>query len=69
MASTTFNSAAFAAVPTRARSFATLRTFLAIAGASIRCAAAVESGYRPDQRDLNALGIGEAMSRTRQLGR
>lgn len=69
MVTTTYNPTIFAPVAARGRSFDTLRTFIEVAGAAIRCAAAVESGYRPNQRDLNALGIGEAMSRTRQIGR
>jgi hypothetical protein len=69
MVTTTYNAAILAPAATPARSFATFRTFIEVAGAAIRCAAAVESGYRPEQRDLNALGISDAMSKTRLIGR
>ena len=69
MATTTMNSSALAAPATSGRSFEAIRDFFAIAGAAIRCASAVESGYRPNQRDLKTLGITEALSRAQQIGR
>ena len=51
------------------RTFARVTSFVALAGAAFRCAAAVESGYRPEDRDLAALGIGDIMQRGQYIGR
>ena len=70
MATTTMNSAVLGAAASSGRSLETVRTVFAIAGAAIRCAAAVESGYRPNTGDLKTLGISESLARTEyKLGR
>ncbi len=69
MTTTTINSPVLRASASSGRGFENLRAFFEIAGAAIRCAAAVDSGYRPNERDLKALGISEVMSRTPVVGR
>ena len=69
MATTTINSPVLGSSASSGRTFETLRTFIEMTGAAFRCAAAVESGYRPNQHDLEALGITELMSRTPIVGR
>ena len=49
--------------------FERIREFLDCVGASVRCAAAVESCRAPSQRDLDILGISEIMPRTYNVGR
>jgi hypothetical protein len=51
------------------RSFGAIRGFLAIAGATMRCASAVESGHIPTPRDLKALGITQPLPGGQLLGR
>lgn len=46
-----------------------IRGFFDIAGAAIRTASAVESGRRPDPRDLKALGMSQLLSGGDLLGR
>ncbi|NNM72372.1 hypothetical protein [Enterovirga aerilata] len=69
MATTTMNSSVLGSAAAGGRSFGTIRTFLEIAGAAIRCASAVEAGRRPNSRDLKTLGIGEALPHTQLFGR
>ncbi len=71
MVTTTMNSAVLgsAARSGKSRSLETVRAFFEIAGAAIRCASAVESGYRPNIGDLKTLGISESLARTQLLGR
>ena len=69
MATTTMNPSAFAQPATGGRSLEAIRDFFAIAGAAIRCASAVESGNRPNTRDLTTLGISQQLSGGRLLGR
>jgi hypothetical protein len=64
------NSSVLDSVAHSGRSFETVRSFFSIAGAAIRCAAADESGYRPNAGDLKTLGINESLARTDyRLGR
>ena len=51
------------------RAFARLASFVSLTGAAFRCAAAVESGHRPEERDLAALGIGDVMPGPQYIGR
>ena len=51
------------------RAFSRLVAFVAMAGAAFRCAAAVENGYKPERRDLAALGIGDVMAGPQYIGR
>ncbi len=69
MATTTMNSSVLGTATNAGRGFETVRAFFEIAGAAIRCAAAVESGYRPKPGDLKTLGISELLPRTQLLGR
>ena len=69
MVTTTMNSSALAPAANRGRGFEAIRTFVEMAGAALRCAAAVESGYRPNTRDLRTLGIEDQLARTSLLGR
>lgn len=69
MATTTINFPVSTSAARSGRPFETVKTFVEMAGAALRCAAAVESGYRPNERDLKALGINELMSRTPIVGR
>lgn len=47
----------------------TVRIYWDMAGAALRCAASVESGYRPQERDQRLLGIEGIMPLTKQIGR
>ena len=69
MATTTMTPSALGPTATGGRSFEAIRDFLAIAGAAMRCASAVESGRSPNARDLKALGISQPLARGQLLGR
>ncbi|MBX9934515.1 MAG: hypothetical protein K2Y56_23865 [Methylobacterium sp.] len=69
MATTTINHALSAPEAEGANLFETVRTYWVMAGAAFRCAASVESGYRPQERDLTLLGIEGIMPLTKQIGR
>ena len=62
-------SALYAGANSLFRAFAPLASFFTLTGAAIRCAAAVESGHKPESRDLAALGIGQVMQGSHHIGR
>lgn len=69
MATTTINHALSAPEAEEASLLGTVRIYWVMAGAAFRCAASVESGYRPQQRDLQLLGIEGIMPLSGQIGR
>ncbi len=69
MATTTMNHALSAPEAEGASLLETVRIYWTMAGAAFRCAASVESGYRPQERDLRILGIEGIMPLTKQIGR
>lgn len=69
MATTMMNSALSVPEAEGANLLETVRTYWTLAGAAFRCAASVESGYRPQERDLRVLGIEGIMPLTKQIGR
>lgn len=69
MATTTLNHALSVPEAEGAGLLETVRIYWTMAGAALRCAASVESGYRPQARDLKILGIEGIMPLTRQIGR
>jgi hypothetical protein len=69
MATTTINHALSAPEAEEASLLETVRIYWVMAGAAFRCAASVESGYRPQERDLQLLGIEGIMPLSGQIGR
>lgn len=69
MATTTINPALSVSETAGTSLLETVRIYWVMAGAAIRCAASVESGYRPQERDLRILGIEGIMPLTEQIGR
>ena len=69
MATTTMNHAHSVPEAEGANLLETVRTYWNMAGAAFKCAASVESGYRPHERDLKILGIEGIMPLTKQIGR
>ena len=69
MATTTINHALSAPEAEGASLLETVRIYWVMAGAAFRCAASVESGYRPQERDLQLLGIKGIMPLSGQIGR
>ena len=69
MATTTMNHALSVPEAEGASLRETVRIYWTMAGAAFRCAASVESGYRPQERDLRILGIEGIMPLTQQIGR
>ena len=69
MATTMIHHALSAPEAERASLLETVRIYWVMAGAAFRCAASVESGYRPPERDLRLLGIEGIMPLTEQIGR
>lgn len=69
MATTMTNHALSAPEVEGASLLETVRTYWFMTGAAFRCAASVESGYRPKERDLKILDIQGIMPLTNQIGR
>jgi hypothetical protein len=69
MATTTINHALTVPETEGTSLLETVRIYWVMAGAAFRCAASVESGYRPHERDLKILGIEGIMPLTEQIGR
>lgn len=69
MATTTMNPALSVPEAEGAGLLETVRAYWTMAGAAFKCAASVESGYRPHERDLKILGIEGIMPLTKQIGR
>lgn len=69
MTTTTMHHTLSVPAPEGASLLFTVRIYWNMAGAAFRCAASIESGYRPQERDLRTLGIEGIRPLTKQIGR